>query len=132
MNIKKHGNLSKEEAKTEEFKCEQCGCEFDADYDEYYVEKGSCLTTASSLTYVYNATVSDTYITVCPECHKVVTKTKQRTVSNITTTYSGTASTKINETFTSDACENCTNNPKNGGSGICNCTLGSPKVKCEI
>ena len=25
-------------------------------------------------------------------------------------------------------CENCPNNVKNGGSGICNCTLGLPKI----
>ena len=30
----------------------------------------------------------------------------------------------------SNSCKNCTNNPRNGGSGICNCTLGSPKVTC--
>ena len=27
-------------------------------------------------------------------------------------------------------CDNCSNNPKNGGSGYCNCTLGTPKVIC--
>ena len=27
-------------------------------------------------------------------------------------------------------CDRCSNNPKNGGSGICFCTLGSPKVTC--
>ena len=26
--------------------------------------------------------------------------------------------------FEQSACEGCSNNPKNGGSGICNCTLG--------
>ena len=24
----------------------------------------------------------------------------------------------------------CSNHPSNGGSGICNCTLGTPQVKC--
>lgn len=33
-------------------------------------------------------------------------------------------------TFGQSSCENCSNNPKNGGSGICNCTLGLPKVFC--
>lgn len=32
--------------------------------------------------------------------------------------------------FGQSACENCSNNPKNGGSGMCNCTLGIPKVTC--
>ena len=27
-------------------------------------------------------------------------------------------------------CKNCPNHPDNGGSGICNCTLGLPKVIC--
>ena len=30
--------------------------------------------------------------------------------------------------FTNSACVNCSNNPKNGGSGICLCTLGGPKI----
>ena len=30
----------------------------------------------------------------------------------------------------SSACEQCPNNPKNGGSGSCHCTLGLPKVTC--
>lgn len=29
-----------------------------------------------------------------------------------------------------DACKSCSNHPSNGGSGICNCTLGAPPVKC--
>lgn len=27
-------------------------------------------------------------------------------------------------------CDNCSNNPKNGGSGVCNCILGLPTVTC--
>ena len=29
-----------------------------------------------------------------------------------------------------EACKSCSNHPSNGGSGICNCTLGSVEVKC--
>ena len=29
-----------------------------------------------------------------------------------------------------EACKSCSNHPSNGGSGICNCTLGTPQVKC--
>jgi len=29
-----------------------------------------------------------------------------------------------------EACRSCSNHPSNGGSGICNCTLGSVEVKC--
>ena len=27
-----------------------------------------------------------------------------------------------------EACRNCSNHPSNGGSGICHCTLGTPKI----
>ena len=30
--------------------------------------------------------------------------------------------------YESSPCVSCPNNPKNGGSGICNCILGSPKI----
>ena len=26
------------------------------------------------------------------------------------------------------ACKHCSNNPRNGGSGICHCTLGTPTI----
>lgn len=29
-----------------------------------------------------------------------------------------------------EPCRNCSNHPSNGGSGICNCTLGLPKITC--
>ena len=29
-----------------------------------------------------------------------------------------------------NACKNCSNHPSNGGSGICNCTLGGPTIIC--
>ena len=29
-----------------------------------------------------------------------------------------------------EACRNCSNHPSNGGSGICNCTLGMTKITC--
>lgn len=33
-------------------------------------------------------------------------------------------SSTINNAFSKNACENCPSNPKNGGDGICFCTLG--------
>ena len=32
--------------------------------------------------------------------------------------------------FGQSPCDNCSNNPKNGGNGICNCILGLSKVTC--
>lgn len=34
------------------------------------------------------------------------------------------------EDFSNLDCDNCSNNPKNGGDGICNCILGLPKITC--
>lgn len=82
MNITKHGAESKKELMTEEFECKRCGCKFTADDDEYYVEKGTCFTTSASLTYTYSAKVTDIYVCSCPECHKIVTKTKERINEN--------------------------------------------------
>ena len=30
-----------------------------------------------------------------------------------------------------EACQNCPNHPSNGGTGICNCTLGLQSVTCN-
>ena len=35
-----------------------------------------------------------------------------------------------NAMYEQSACVHCSNNPKNGGSGICNCTLGLQEFKC--
>lgn len=32
--------------------------------------------------------------------------------------------------YTSNACKSCPTHPSNGGSGICWCTLGTPKITC--
>ena len=128
MNITKHGVNARDELMIEEFKCKNCGCEFAVDYDEYYVEKGSCFTTSSSLVYHYSTKVTDVYICSCPECHKIVTKTKERIVENPTITLTGNDSTST----VPDACKHCSNHPSNGGSGICLCTLGGmARITCQ-
>ena len=32
--------------------------------------------------------------------------------------------------YTPSPCTHCSNHPSNGGSGVCMCILGSPKVTC--
>ena len=32
------------------------------------------------------------------------------------------------QSFGSNACQSCSNNPSNGGSGICHCILGTPTI----
>lgn len=34
------------------------------------------------------------------------------------------------DNFEQSSCDNCPNHTKNGGNGMCNCTLGLPKVTC--
>lgn len=96
MRIRKHGN-NNDDLNTEDFKCENCGCEFSADYDEYYVEKGTTFTSSASTWYVFSSTVTDIYACSCPECHKIVTKTKQRTIENPTITLTNSSSTGIGD-----------------------------------
>ena len=38
--------------------------------------------------------------------------------------------TALNYTTDGSPCDHCSNNPKNGGSGICHCILGQPQVIC--
>lgn len=80
MKITKHGK-SKEAWGLEEFKCGNCGCEFAVDTDEYYVDQGSYSDMYSAnMTYIYQYALTDTYVCSCPECHKIVTKSKSRTI----------------------------------------------------
>lgn len=39
-----------------------------------------------------------------------------------------TPTIKINKFTYQNPCTYCSNNPENGGSGICHCTLGTPKI----
>ena len=52
-------------------------------------------------------------------------ESKEYTVLNVTSFNSKDA---LVGNFEQSACVNCPNNPKNGGSGICNCTLGQPQI----
>lgn len=80
MKITKHGK-NKEAWGLEEFKCGNCGCEFAVDTDEYYVDQGTYNYTYSpSITCLYQNYLTDTYVCSCPECHKIVTKGKSRTI----------------------------------------------------
>ena len=38
--------------------------------------------------------------------------------------------TTLNYTTDGSPCDRCSNNPKNGGSGICHCILGQPQITC--
>ena len=60
-------------------------------------------------------------ITINQNCYTVNTDTNQ---------YSYPPGAPFNNMFTlnSTPCEKCPSNPKNGGSGICFCTLGNPVI----
>lgn len=34
----------------------------------------------------------------------------------------------VDVAYSNDVCKNCSNHPSNGGSGICNCILGTPPI----
>ena len=50
-----------------------------------------------------------------------------KTLTDWANTHVETSST-INNSFGKNACENCPNNPKNGGDGVCFCILGQQNI----
>ena len=89
MKINKHGKKY-EESKQEEFKCDNCGCEFAVEPGECYIDYGAGVIYGSkdwieiSTNYTVSTTVKDVYVCSCPECHKIVKKEKEHTNSDIT------------------------------------------------
>ena len=70
MKITFHGK-HQEEKETESFKCPVCGCRFECEKDEYYVDNnyfknGITISTCTTKRLVCS----------CPECHKIVEKEK--------------------------------------------------------
>jgi len=64
---------------------------------------------------------------ICPRCGRVNAPWVASCSCN------GSVFKKINTWTESDipeACRSCSNHPSNGGSGICHCTLGTPKITC--
>lgn len=62
---------------------------------------------------------------ICPRCGRVYAPdTKECTWCN-TITYQYDWLYHESQTSIPPACRHCSNHPSNGGSGICNCTLGS-------
>lgn len=49
---------------------------------------------------------------------------------DVPTTTLNTHDWSNNDSLASNACANCPNNPRNGGCGICNCTLGTVPAIC--
>lgn len=79
MKITKHGDKYKKEPNLEEFKCKNCGCEFSAKDDEYYTDTSPFITDQGiSLNYTISCSHEDWLVCSCPECHKIVKKSKYR------------------------------------------------------
>lgn len=98
MKIKKHGKLFKgstEKDKYEQFKCENCGCEFSVKEDEYY--RVDSLTTIT-ITSNYSYSPTDTLVCSCPECYKICKKYDYKAVTYDTTlnSTSSSATTPLN------------------------------------
>lgn len=90
MKISKHGKKYKTNG-SEEFKCDNCGCEFTAEKDEYYIHAGDWPTVTTSCVIGYS--ITDYLVCSCPECHKIVKKTRTRPntiYTPLTITSSGT------------------------------------------
>ena len=53
---------------------------------------------------------------------------KVETFSGEINTFNELSNTLIRDNFNNEACDNCSCNPKNGGTGICFCTVGQMNV----
>lgn len=99
MKIKKHGKLFKGSTgkdKYEQFKCDNCGCEFSVEKDEYYRDPWQNSITVTS-SYVWSP--FDTLVCSCPECYKICKKTCYKIYNELNTTASSTY------TYTSCNCD---------------------------
>ena len=96
----------------------------------------------------FNCPDCSDYIQSCENCIRYVNSNKYVSNTNVDTYQPSLQelldkleSSDSNGTFTlrhfpmqpsdayyNDACKHCGNNPINGGSGICNCILGQPKI----
>ena len=63
---------------------------------------------------------------VCPRCGRA----NAPWVSQCSCTGSPFMKTNTSPAFVASPCQTCSNNPANGGSGNCNCTLGTCPVTC--
>ena len=91
----------KPEGKIIRFVCKNCHTEFEADEENYSVS---------------DVIIYDSYCCKCPVCNQTVYSYENKIEPPTPTIPSYL---QIN----TDPCENCNNNPKNGGDGICCCSL---------
>ena len=63
---------------------------------------------------------------VCPLCGRA----NAPWVSQCSCTGSPFVKTSASSAYSASPCQTCSNNPANGGSGNCNCTLGTCPVTC--
>ena len=73
------------------------------------------------------------YVYRCRKCGAMKTEPITRGLQEYITTSGNEEFNKKYSLWNSDSsspCEHCPNNPKNGGSGVCHCILGLPKVTC--
>ena len=85
-------------------------------------------TTSTSKTYTINEQpkVFKQYGWVCPLCGRA----NAPWISQCNCSASPFVKVNTSSAFSASPCQTCSNNPANGGSGNCNCTLGTCPVIC--
>ena len=117
-------------------KCFSCGWSWEGEREEVIRVPfgGNSLEMASNNSYLNDFLkmgYSEKESTVLADL-AVTTDTMYSNTIDITEATNTLMNTLVNpflkEIFENDACANCSNNPKNGGSGICFCTLGQQAI----
>ena len=79
----------------------------------------------------YNCPDCNLNLESCDGCHRIHKESEQKKykdyneyIKDLVQKFKNTNIVMTDNVFRNDPYEHCLNNPKNGGSGICNCTLG--------
>lgn len=75
MKIIEHGKKA-ESKQTKQFRCKKCGCVFQCKEDEYW-SKPQTVSGMNCISY----SAYKTYMTCCPECHKIVEETEYDSIT---------------------------------------------------
>ena len=104
--------------------CDKCGKELQT-FDELTCDMFAVTVEPPEVRKWSDDAETGTYI-LCSDCTKKLNKWIRKTNDFVRCA----PQSDLETLHIPEACKSCSNHPSNGGSGICNCTLGNVEVKC--